>query len=155
MYFGRGPNKIKDPYVMTDFYEKYIEEIDEGSPYDVDYNTFRDICEKFYKGVMDHIFEGGLYILPYNMGDISIKGKRVKVLDKYTMPIDWKATNEAGKKVYHLNDHTNYYKYRFSWSKIFRHTKNKSRYRLIFTRTNKRRLAKIIKSGDYNYFMHD
>lgn len=155
MFFGRGKNKIQEPYVGVDFYESYKEEVEEGSPYDVDYETFRYIYEEFYKGVTEHLFKGGLYTLPYKMGELSIKGKRVKEINKYTAPIDWKATNELGKKVYHLNDHSNYYKYRFCWSKLNAHTKNKSNYRLVFTRSNKRKLAQIIKSGDYNFFDQD
>jgi hypothetical protein len=156
MFFSRGPNKAKNPYVMKDFYEYYISEVDDpDGPYYVDYHTFRDICEEFYKALMDYIFEGGLYILPYNVGELSINGKRVKKLTKYTMPIDWDNTNKLGKKVYHINDHSDYYKYRFTWSKINRHVKHKNDYKLVFTRDNKRRLAKIIKSGDYNYFTND
>ena len=154
-FFSRGPNNIKDPYTMPDFYKAYMEEVEEGSGYDVSYEVFRDICEEYYKGVMDHLFEGGLYILPYNTGELSIKGKRVKKLNYITMPVDWEQTNKIGKKVFHVNDHSNYYKYRFCWSKLYRHFKNKSNYRLVFTRDNKRRLAKIIKSGDYNFFDHD
>lgn len=155
MFFSRGPNKIKKPYTMPDFYKSYIEEVVEGSGYDVSYNTFRDICEDYYKGIVDHLFEGGFYNLPYNTGEISIKGKRVKKMTSKTMPVDWEQTNKLGKKVFHINDHSNYYKFRFAWSKLYRHFKNKSNYRLVFTRENKRRLAKIIKSGDYNYITHD
>lgn len=155
MYFSRGLNKIQNPYVMKDFYEFYLKQIDKGSPYQVDYDTFRDICEEFYKELMEYLFDGGLYIMPYNLGELSINGKRPKKLDKTTLSIDWASTNEIGKKVYHINDHSNYYKFRFSWKKLGHNFKHKSDYRLVFTRANKRRLASIIKSGDYNFFIQD
>lgn len=151
-YFGRGPNRVRSPYTLPDIYKDYIKNIEEGSPYDIDYSTFVDICETFYKGVSEHLLEGGLYILPYSVGEISITGKRPKELNKKTLSIDWEATNKVGKKVYHLNDHSNYYKYRFAWSKVGNHIKNKTKYRLEFTRANKRKLASIIKSGEYNFF---
>lgn len=154
-FFGRGKNKIQSPYVMKDFYEAYKKEVDEGSPYDIDYSTFRDLVEAFYKEIADYILEGGLYILPYNLGEVSVTGKRPKKLDKESLPIDWEETIKHGKQIRHLNEHSNYYKFRFRWSKKYRHFKNKTQYRLVFTRDNKRKLAKKIKSGDYNYFDND
>ena len=44
------------------------------------------------------------------------------------------------------------YKYRFVWSKKDCYVANKTNYRLVFTRTLKRELAKRIKSGEYEYF---
>jgi len=151
-FFGRGKNRIKSPYVMKDMYKAYIESIEKDSPYDVSYDDFRDICELYHKSLMEHLFSGGIFILPYRLGELLITGKRPKKLTKKTMTIDWQKTVELGKIVNHFNDHSNYYKYRFTWTKINHNFKNKSRYRLIFTRTNKRRLASILKSGDYNFF---
>lgn len=156
MYFSRGLNKAVDPYTMPDFYEAYIKEVEESDgPYQVSYATYRDICEEYYKELMEYLFEGGLYIFPYNVGEISIKGMRPKNFNSRTLTINWEETNKIGKRVYHLNDHSNHFKYRFSWSKKDKHIKHKTDYRLVFTRDNKRRLAKIIKSGNYNYFSHD
>lgn len=151
-FFSRGPNRIQKPYVLKDMYKEYIKDKEEGSPYDIPYKLFVEICTDFYKGVMDYIFDGGLYILPYRMGNLSIVRVTPKTLDKRTLPIDWQKTVELGKQVFQLNDHSNYDKFRFHWSKKDCYVKNKSGYRLEFTRANKRRLAQIIKSGEYEYF---
>ena len=152
MFFSRGPNKVKNPYVLKDMYREYIKDKEKGSPYDISYNTFVDICEQFYKGVAEHVLNGGIYMLPYRMGNISIVRVTPKKLDKRTLPIDWQKTVELGKQVFQLNDHSNYDKFRFHWSKKNCNVKNKSGYRLVFTRDNKRELARIIKSGEYEYF---
>lgn len=152
MFFGRGKNRVKNPYVLKDIYNEYISEVEEGSPYDISYNKFVALCEEFYKEVMEYIFDGGLYIFPHRMGEISIIGKRPKKLDKISMSVDWEQTNKLGKAVYHINDHSDYTKYRFHWSKVNCYVKNKTKYRLEFTRANKRKLASIIKSGEYEYF---
>ena len=152
MYHGRGKNRIQKPYVLKDIYKEYIQGVEEGSPYDIPYNLFVKLYEEFYKEVMDYIFEGGLYTFPHRMGDLSILGKRPKELNKKTMSINWEATNKLGKIVRHTNDHSNYMKYVFHWSKKLCYVKNKSQYRLVLTRDNKRRLASVIKSGEYNFF---
>jgi hypothetical protein len=133
-------------------YEEYIKGVEKDSPYDISYAQFRDICVKYYKRLMDHLFEGDLYIMPYRLGELYITGKRPKNFNKKTLPVDWAQTTKLGKIVNHFNDHSNYYKYRFTWSKKNHNFKNKTKYRMVFTRANKRRLASIIKSGDYNFF---
>jgi len=151
-FFGRGKNRAKNPYTFKDMYKEYIKDKEEGSPYRVDYNTFVELCSEFYKGISEHILNGGIYFMPYRMGNISVIKKKPKKMDKFSLSPDWKTTLEYGKLVLHVNDHTNYYKHRFHWSKTDCYVKNKSRYRLVFTRQNKRELAKKIKSGNYEYF---
>nr|DAG45344.1 MAG TPA: hypothetical protein [Caudoviricetes sp.]DAV24016.1 MAG TPA: hypothetical protein [Bacteriophage sp.] len=34
------------------------------------------------------------------------------------MSVDYKSSKEEGKKIYHLNEHSNGYKYRLYWSKV-------------------------------------
>lgn len=61
--------------------------------------------------------------LPWGLGDFVIskyKKKKVKINPKtgediISLPIDWKKTNEAGKIVYHLNRHTEGYRFRVKW----------------------------------------
>ncbi len=55
------------------------------------------------------------------------------------------------KVIYHLNDHTGGYKYRFYWNKHNMLTKNKTMYQLIMTRDNKRYLAQILKNRVRDY----
>lgn len=152
MYFGRGPNKIQKPYTFPDMYAKYIEDKDPESPYHIPYSDFVDICSEFYKGISEYILEGGLYKMPYKLGTISVVKKRPKTISWRSISLDWKSSVETGKQVLHTNDHSNYYKFRFHWCKLKASFHNKSGYRMIVTRETKRKLAQIIKSGDYNYF---
>ncbi len=149
----RSKNRAKNPYTFPDMYEDYIKDIDEDSPYHVTYNEYAGICSDFYKEVMVEVLEKGRrYKLPFRMGDICVTKKRLKLFDKAHLPIDWAMSKKLGKWVYHMNDHTNNFKFRFRWSKkMCRNTPNIGLYRLVFTRANKRRLAELIKSGNYDY----
>jgi hypothetical protein len=155
MFHGRGPNKAVNPYVLRDMYESYIQDKEKESPYHIPYSLYVELCTEFYKGIAEYIKNGGLYIMPYRMGDISVVKIRPKKLDLTSMSLDWKATSELGKQVFHTNDHTNYHKFRFHWKKKDAYFSNKGKYRLVFTRDNKRDLARLIKTGDVTYFELD
>lgn len=152
MYFGRGKNKAQDPYTFKDMYTEYIGEIEKGSPYDISYQVFVEICSEFYKDLAEYVKEGGYYKLPYKMGNLSVTKKRPKKMNFESMTLNWKETARLGKQVFETNDHTGYYKYQFHWGKKDGIFNNKTKYRMVFTRFNKRSLAKMIKSGDYEYF---
>jgi len=153
MFFGRGANKVQEPYTLKDTYKTYIEGVDEDSPYFVSYKQYRTICEDFYKQMMNYILEhAGEFKMPYNLGKIYVDKKKIKFSNKKRLAIDWALTNKHGKVIYHLNEHSRGYKYIFIWEKKDFKLKNKSFYRFIPTRANKRRLAQLVKSGNYDYF---
>lgn len=152
-FFSRGPNKEQNPYTLKDMYSSYIENIPEDNPYFVSYKQYRSITEEFYKAMMVNILEhSGEFKMPYNIGKVYINKKRVPVEYKKRLTVDWAMTNKHGKIIYHLNEHSRGYKYVFHWEKRTFTMKHKSMYRFVPTRTNKRKLAKLIKSGDYDYF---
>lgn len=151
-FWGRGKNRVQNPYTFKDMYKEYIKDKEEESPYNVDYNTFVSLCSEFYKEISEHILNGGIYFLPYRMGNISVIKRLPKKMTKFALSPDWETTAKIGKLVMHTNDHSNYYKYRFHWSKKDCYVKHKTYYRLVFTRKNKRTLAQKIKSGEYEYF---
>ena len=151
-FFGRGKNKVQSPYTFQDMYIEYLKDVDENSPYFIPYCKFVEICSHYYKGMMDYVFEGGIFIMPFSLGSISIFKKKPKKLIAGHLQIDWENSVKCGKRVYHLNDHSNYYKFRFYWSKQNTRLANKGMYSMVFTRENKRRLASEIKSGNTNYF---
>jgi len=152
MFYSRGKNKIKSPYTLQDMYKEYIKDKEIGSPYHIPYKDFVHICTEFYKGVSKHILDGGIYFLPYRLGNISVVKKKPVKMTRYSLSPDWANTQKYGKLIPHTNDHSDYYKFRFHWSKTDCYVKNKGKYRMVFTRENKRTLAKIVKSGDYEYF---
>jgi len=153
MFFSRGPNKIQDPYVMKDFYAAYKDGIDNNELYDISFNEFVKINKEFYQDIMDHILlKNGSMFFPYGLGDLFVYKSKLKLSSIDHKHLDWKKTNETGKRVYHLNEHTNGYKYAFNWTKSRSRVKNMNLYRCQLTRGNKRRLAKLIKEDRLDYF---
>lgn len=139
-------------YVGKDFYKSYMEYVDDNPLYQVEYRKFRDIINDYFRYLRDEIIENGKEVrLPCRMGTLQVVKHKPKTYTSKSLRIDFKATKEAGKTIYHLNEHTNMYKYRFLWSKQNMLTKNKTKYQLIMTRANKRRLAYLLKNRIRDY----
>lgn len=155
MYFSRGKNKITNPYTIQDLYLMYLEDCD-NELYKVEYNIYRDIMCLYYKGIMDYIFETSLpFKLPYRLGHLQIIKKKVYAgsQTKFPTSIDWTNTIKYDKKIFHLNEHSNGYKYLFTWIREGYAPKNLMSYRFIPTRANKRKLAHYIKNKIKDYFV--
>lgn len=153
MFFSRGPNKVQNPYVVKDVYFFYLEETKNNDLYFVEQVEYCNIVYDFYKAIMNVILrENGSFKMPYGLGDFRIHKNKVKLDNLCIRGVDWVNTVENGKYIYHLNEHTRGYKYFFHWSKKKKKIKNQYYYKLVMTRSNKRLLAKLIKSGKYDYF---
>ena len=85
------------------------------------------------------------------MGTLRIVKHKPKEYTGKSLRIDYGETKKLGKVVYHLNEHSNYFKYRAYYNKKNMLTRNKTKYQLILTRDNKRRLAYIIKNRIRDY----
>ena len=99
----------------------------------------------------DIMLRNATFKLPFRMGYLKIIKRKIKFQNN--LAIDWKTTNEIGKKTYHMNDHSGGYKYLFKWVKSNIIVQNKFMYRLVITREYKRELAKLIKTGKMDYFL--
>lgn len=153
MFYSRGKNKIQNPYCEVEMYKDYIKDKDEESPYYISKQEYKDICASFYKVRMELLREqGGVFKMPYRIGELEIVKKKIDITNKKTLPLDWPETQKLGKHVYLLNEHSRGFRYSFHWNKKAFALKNKYLYRLVITRTNTRKLAKMIKSGEYDYF---
>lgn len=139
-------------YTGKDFYESYMKYVEDNPLYQVEYRVFRDIINDYFRYLRDEIIENGKEVkLPCRMGTLSIVKHKPKEYTGKSLRIDYHASKEAGKVIYHLNEHSNYYKYRYYWNKQNMLTPNKTKYQLIMTRDNKRRLAQIIKNRERDY----
>ena len=139
-------------YVGKDFYKSYMEYVDDNPLYQVEYRKFRDIINDYFRYLRDEIIENGKEVrLPCRMGTLQVVKHKPKTYTSKSLRVDYKATKESGKTVFYLNEHTNYFKYRFLWSKQNMLTKNKTKYQLIMTRANKRRLAYLLKGKIRDY----
>ena len=154
MYHSRGLNKHQDPYTIQDIYKEYVKGFEEESPYCIKYSKYRDIVTDYLKYKMKEIFRGGMFIFPYSLGNLSITKKKPKKFKSKHLQIDWASTNELGRVVHHMNDHSDYYKFKFFWTKKNTRCLNKGCYSLTMTRENKRHLASTILGGFTDYFEH-
>lgn len=153
-FFGRGLNKIQDPYTVIDFYEYYIADKQENDLYYVTYKEYRKIISDYFKQVLENMYKGYTFYIPFGLGKTYIIKKKIGIEVDSLTP-DWNLTNKYGKLVYHLNEHSNGYRYNFKWDKSACKNKGHQLYRLVFTRGNKRQLAEYIKTGTYDYIEED
>lgn len=139
-------------YTVASFYNDYLDSIERDTVYDIDYTTYRNIVTDYFQHLQQKLIEEGKMIkLPYRMGNVQIIKSKPKHLDKRSLRIDYQATKQTGKLIFLLNEHSDMYKYRYWWNKIDMMVPNKSKYQLVATRTNKRRLAQIIKNRELDY----
>lgn len=148
---NRSAKRTKS-YTIASFYNDYLTNIEPDTVYDIDYNTYRAIIIDYFRYLQNRLIEEGRLIkLPYRMGSVQIVKSKPKHLDKRSLRIDYQATKETGKLIFLLNEHSDMFKYRFLWSKVDMMVPNKSKYQLVATRANKRRLAEIIKQKELDY----
>lgn len=88
----------------------------------IDYNTWVSVIYNFNYAFRDYLLETGYkekFISSF--GEFAItkwKPTRTKIIDgeeKITLPVDWQKTHEYGKIIYHMNFHTDGYKFRWKW----------------------------------------
>ena len=137
----------REAYTIADFYESYCEYTKDNPLYQVSYKTFRDVVTEYFRYLRDEIIENGKEVrLPCRMGSLSIVKHKPKEYTGKSLRIDYAESKKYGKMIFHLNEETGGYKYRFYWNKQNMLTTNKTHYQLIMTRDNKRHLAQILKS---------
>ena len=116
--------------------------------------------------------------MPANLGTIRIRKYKKKIrltkdgeVDVRSLYVDWKATRDLWEKeypgktmkelklikdkpmMYHTNEHTEQYVFRLFWNRSGCAIENKNIYSIVLTRTNKRRIAELVKSNpNTNYY---
>ena len=114
-------------------------------PIEVDYGLYKRILEEMCRIILDAILNSSDgFKMPFGLGFIQVGKYLPKALNDKSLSIDYKASREYDKRIYHLNEHSNGYKYRLYWSKIPRTFPDRYKYQLCFVRQNKRRLAQLI-----------
>lgn len=146
---------VKQAYTGIDFYNSYMEFVKGNPLYEIEYKVFRAIIDDYFRYLRDELIENGKEIkLPCRMGTLQIvkhKPKTFSTTGRRSLRIDYGESKKLGKMVFHLNEHSGLFKYRFLWSKQVMLTHNKTKYQLVMTRDNKRRLAQIIKNHERDY----
>ena len=114
-------------------------------PIDIDYSLYKRILDEMCVIILEHILNASEgFKMPYGLGVIQVCKYRPKNLSSESLSVDYKASSELGKKIYHLNEHSDGYKYRLYWSKAKRTFPDRYKYELKFVRQNKRKLAQLI-----------
>ena len=118
---------------------------------DIDKATYRKICYAFNKMMVEEALAGSMVDFPHSMGSLWIK-KYEMDLDKPN--IDLNESKKAGKIIYHLNEHSDGFNGRWSWSKRNNLVTNLIYYSFHATRENRRKCAAEFKkpNGHKKYF---
>jgi len=152
-FYSRGPNRVQHPYTIKEIYKFYKEDIGNNHLYNIDQVSYCNIIYDFYKNIMNSVMRDNIeFKMPYGLGELRVAKTKVNLNRLNIRSVDWVNTVDNGKYIYHLNEHTRGFKYFFHWQKKRKKIKNLFYYRLVMTRTNKRLLAKLIKTGKYDYF---
>ena len=160
------------------YYKNKFSKRERDSTAFIDYKTFSSIIKDFNKELSKLIIEEGAeFKMPVRLGFARIRKykKRIKLnpdgtIDKSSMNVDWKETNELWKQeypgltreelkqirnkplIYHLNEHTDGCGFLLYWNKKGSNATNRSIYSMVFTSPNNRHLAKVLKhEGKVNY----
>ena len=134
-------------YTVTHIYKSYVEHTKDNPSLKIDYATFRAIVVDYSNWVMDEVLERSREVkLPGRAGSLLVIKRKPFRINRRNFNVDFKHTNELGKTVLHLNEHSDGFRYRFRWKKSKSILKNKTLYEMVMSRANKRRLAYIIKN---------
>ena len=119
--------KSKQSYTFRDMYSTI--------PIDVDYSLYKRVLDEMCKVILEHVFmrsEG--FKMPYGLGFIQVGKYRPKTLTPQSLSVDYEASKKYNKHIYHLNEHSDGYKYRLYWSKIPRTFPDRYKYELKLVR---------------------
>ena len=131
---------MKKSYTIRDMYKSY-KEIDEN----IDYLRFKRILDQFNTNLLDSLLNASEgFKMPCRLGFICVVKYKPKSYTNKSLSKDYKLSKELGKTVYHLNEHSDGYKYRLYWSKNKNTFPDIYKYNISFVRANKRKLAQLI-----------
>ena len=131
----------KQSATIRDMYAQYHKD----NKNDVSYNTFKTILNEFISELKNCLLESSEgFKMPFGLGYVQIVKYKPKSYTKKSLSIDYKSSAQYGKIIYHLNEHSNGYKYRLYWSKIPQTFPDRYKYQLQLVRQNKRHLAQLI-----------
>lgn len=131
---------MKKSYTIRDMYKSY-KEIDEN----MDYLRFKRILDQFNTNLLDSLLNASEgFKMPCRLGFVCVVKYKPKSYTDKSLSKDYKLSKELGKTVYHLNEHSDGYKYRLYWSKNKNTFPDIYKYNISFVRANKRKLAQLI-----------
>lgn len=114
-------------------------------PLEVPYSTYKRVLDVMCQIILEHLLNSSEgFKMPYGLGFVQIGKYLPKYLNYKSLSVDYKASRELHKTIYHLNEHSDGYKYKLYWSKVPRTFTQRYIYSLLLVRQNKRKLAQLI-----------
>ena len=148
----RGKSKLQRDFTLKHVYQAYAKE-HANDEFMIDEKTYRSIILKFNKRALEMILEEAReLILPYRLGTLRIKKHKMDIVNN-KLKVDFHMSRKLKKTVYHLNDHTDGYYYKFHWCKKVCNAKNFRVYCFQANRMDKRKIATLIKAKQIDYFL--
>lgn len=142
---------LNDELGIKQIYKYYRSEDYTTKDEKVLYDEFRKICYAVNAKIAEKMLDGKYIRLPFNLGKFYIK--KVKNNFKH-LKFDYAEWNKTGKKLFHLNIHSNKFHAKWFWEKISCRIPGNKIYSFIPSRANKRELAKVMKqSGGYKKYL--
>lgn len=133
-------HKIRKSKKSYTFYDMFKE-----CPVDVPYSLYKKVLDTMCSIILERVLEGSEgFKMPYGLGFIQVGKYKPKSFSSKSLSVDYKSSKEYDKTIYHLNEHSDGYKFRLYWSKIPRTFPDRYRYQLNLVRANKRYLAQLI-----------
>lgn len=109
------------------------------------YNIFKLVTQTMVDVILEYILDkSDGFIMPYGLGFIQIGKYKPATMTPKSLSKDYKASKDYNKNIYHLNEHSDGYKYRLYWSRIPQTFPDRYKYQLNLIRANKRKLAQMI-----------
>jgi|1_EtaG_2_1085319.scaffolds.fasta_scaffold00175_6 hypothetical protein len=126
------------------FYKAQCEMIDEKA---LDERAFKQVCYAFNKAAVANAIEGFHTQFPHKMGFLRVVRKKPEV---ERLAVDFQATKELGKTIFHDNKHSDGWYGEWSWGKMNILTPNMLHYSFKPTRALKKLITKAFrKEGNY------
>lgn len=148
----KGPHKYTGLKGIGDSYKQYKSDYPNSS---VDIKTYKKVCLTFFRVCVDSLIDGMEVKVPFMGSFRVVKRKR----DFNKLQPDWKRTKELWasdpiskenkKLIYHLNEHSKGFYYRFHWRKGM--VRNISAYSFLPIRSAKSLLATAILTNNKDY----
>jgi hypothetical protein len=135
-------------------YKLYKEYCISSNKEPVSYTKYKKIVLVSNEILSDKILNGARVKLPYGLSDVFINKYKQDIKNKdgkINLPIDWKKTKEYGKKIYHLNKHTDGYTFKWFWAKGDAKFKFKDLWAFKAVRKNTRKINTLVKEGFNGY----
>lgn len=139
-------------YTLDDYFRSYSDYIKDNILYKVSRKKFYAIVQDYFIFLSNELIDKSKEIkLPARMGTLCVIKKKPARYDNNCLRVDFNSTREENKTIFHMNEHSDGYNFRFHWAKGGMLVENKTMYELVMSRANKRRLAYMIKVERKDY----